>query len=173
MLGHCRRRWTSIKQAIVQRIVFLLSHNLLNITQSTVLPVPTRHRRHACIKMQTALPANTKTRPNVVSMLVQRRCHGTYDVNHLHILTCEGAVSRVSSVHKYMSRYDNFLFTLSLAAKPQRTYRIKSLRMTKYLYSMFVTLSLVNMITLSSGSCAGIYDGLISNFYRKRTENRK
>ena len=24
---------------------------------------------------------------------------GTYDVNHLHILTCEGAVSRVSSVH--------------------------------------------------------------------------
>ena len=34
-------------------------------TQSTVLPVPTRHRRHACIKMRTALPANTKTRPNV------------------------------------------------------------------------------------------------------------
>ena len=26
---------------------------------------------HACIKMRTALPANTKTRPNVVSMLVQ------------------------------------------------------------------------------------------------------
>ena len=126
-------------------------------TQSTVLPVPTRHRRHACIKMRTALPANTKTRPNVVSMLVQRRWRwanietalaqmlafagsftqvsvythpsatiifspadqgtysktagqsqayyntwnwerGTYDVNHLHILTCEGAVSRVSSV---------------------------------------------------------------------------
>ena len=42
-------------------------------TQSTVMPVPTRHRRHACIKMRTALPANTKTRPNVVSMLVQRR----------------------------------------------------------------------------------------------------
>ena len=42
-------------------------------TQSTVLPVPTRHRRHACIKMRTALPANTKIRPNVVSMLVQRR----------------------------------------------------------------------------------------------------
>ena len=42
-------------------------------TQSTVLPVPTRHRRHACIKMRTALPANTNTRPNVVSMLVQRR----------------------------------------------------------------------------------------------------
>ena len=122
-----------------------------------MLPVPTRHRRHACIKMRTALPANTKTRPNVVSMLVQRRWwwanietalgqmlafagsstqvsvythpsatiifspadqgtfsktagqseayyntwnweRGTYDVNHLHILTCEGAVSRVSSV---------------------------------------------------------------------------
>ena len=42
-------------------------------TQITVLPVPTRHRRHACIKMRTALPANTKTRPNVVSMLFQRR----------------------------------------------------------------------------------------------------
>ena len=42
-------------------------------TQSTVLPVPTRHRRHVCIKMRTALPANTKTRPNVVLMLVQRR----------------------------------------------------------------------------------------------------
>ena len=42
-------------------------------TQSTVLPVPTRHRRHACIKMLTVLLANTKTRPNVVSMLFQRR----------------------------------------------------------------------------------------------------
>ena len=42
-------------------------------TQSIVLPVPTRHRRHACIKMRTALPANTKTRSNVVLMLVQRR----------------------------------------------------------------------------------------------------
>ena len=51
------------------KIVF----NLSKPTQSTVLPVPTRHRRHACIKMQTALPANTKTRPNVVSLLVQRR----------------------------------------------------------------------------------------------------
>ena len=27
---------------------------------------------------------------------------GTYDVNHLHILTCEGAVSRVSSVWAYI-----------------------------------------------------------------------
>ena len=27
---------------------------------------------------------------------------GTYDVNHLHILTCEGAVSRVSSVSVFM-----------------------------------------------------------------------
>ena len=44
-----------------------------NGTQSTVLPVPTRHRRHGCIKMRTALSANTKTRPNVDSMLVQRR----------------------------------------------------------------------------------------------------
>ena len=42
-------------------------------TQSTVQPVPARHRRHACIIMRTALPANTKTWPNVVSMLVQRR----------------------------------------------------------------------------------------------------
>ena len=47
--------------------------NGCNCTQSTVLPVPTRHRRHACIKMRTAIPANTQTRPNVVSMLVQRR----------------------------------------------------------------------------------------------------
>ena len=46
---------------------------LLIPTQSTVLPAPTRHRQHACIKMRTALPANTKTRPNVVSMLVQCR----------------------------------------------------------------------------------------------------
>ena len=50
-----------------------LIHCYLVTTQSTVLPVPTRHRRHACIKMRTALPANTKTRPSVVSMLVQRR----------------------------------------------------------------------------------------------------
>ena len=128
-------------------------------TQSTVQPVPTRHRLHACIKMRTALPANMKTWPNVVSMLVQRRWRwansetalgqilafaglhtgvclhpplptiifssadqgtfsktagqsqayhntwnwerGTYDVNHLHILTCEVAVSRVSSVDVY------------------------------------------------------------------------
>ena len=93
-----------------------------------------------CIIMGRALPANTKTWPNVVSMLVQRRWRwanseaalgqilalgqiqpirvlfcktagqsqayyytwnwerGTYDVNHLHILTCEVAVSRVGSV---------------------------------------------------------------------------
>ena len=31
------------------------------ITQSSVQPVPTRHRRHECIKMRPALPANTKT----------------------------------------------------------------------------------------------------------------
>ena len=126
------------------------------ITQSTVQPVPTRHRRYACIIKRTALPANMKTWPDVVSMLVQRRWRwansetalgqilafagphtgvclhpplpsiifspadqgtfsktagqsqayyntwnwerGTYDVNHLHILTCEVAVSRVSSV---------------------------------------------------------------------------
>ena len=43
------------------------------IRQSPVQPVPTRHRLHACIKMRSALPANTKTWPNVVSMLVQRR----------------------------------------------------------------------------------------------------
>ena len=84
--------------------------------------------------MRTALPANTKTWPNVVSMLVQRRwrwvnietalgqiltfaglhtgvclhpplphhnilaSRSRYDVNHLHILTCEVAVSRVGSV---------------------------------------------------------------------------
>ena len=132
------------------------SSTMLWCTQSIVQPVPTRHRRHACIKMRTALPANTRTWPNVVSMLVQRRWRwanietalgqilafaelhtgvvythpsptiifspadqgtfsktagqsqayyntwnweqGTYDVNHLHILTCEIAVSRVSSV---------------------------------------------------------------------------
>ena len=42
-------------------------------TQNTVQPVPTRHRRYACIIMRTALPANMKTWPDVVSMLVQRR----------------------------------------------------------------------------------------------------
>ena len=45
-------------------------------TQNTVQPVPTRHRRHACIKMQTALSRNTRTWPNVVSILVQRRWWG-------------------------------------------------------------------------------------------------
>ena len=99
--------------------------------------------------MRTALPANTKTRPNVVSMLVQRRwrwanietalgqmlafaglhtgvClhpplrhHNIHasrsrqpanhklttileivSGGHLHILTCEGAVSRVSCVDR-------------------------------------------------------------------------
>ena len=39
-------------------------------------PVPTRHRRHACIKMQTALSGNTRTWPSVVSILVQRRWWG-------------------------------------------------------------------------------------------------
>ena len=34
---------------------------MVKATQSTVQPVPTRHRRLACIKMPTALPANTKT----------------------------------------------------------------------------------------------------------------
>ena len=45
-------------------------------TQSTVQPVPTRHRQHACIKMQTALSGNTRTWPNVVSILVQGRWWG-------------------------------------------------------------------------------------------------
>ena len=44
-----------------------------SLTQSIVQPVPTRHRRHACIQMQTALSGNTRTWPNVVSMLAQRR----------------------------------------------------------------------------------------------------
>ena len=64
----------ALEQVVVDvrrvRVIWII---IINITQSTVLPVPTRHRRHACIKMRTALPANTKTRPNVVSMLVQRR----------------------------------------------------------------------------------------------------
>ena len=47
--------------------------HIIDATQSIVQPVPTRHRRHACIKMRTALPANTRTWPNVVSMLVQHR----------------------------------------------------------------------------------------------------
>ena len=130
---------------------------LLYIYTEHCAACPTRHRRHACIKMRTALPANTRTWPTVVSMLVQRRWRwanietalgqilafaglhtgvvythpsptiilspadqgtfsktagqsqayyntwnwkrGTYDVNHLHILTCEVAVSRVSSVY--------------------------------------------------------------------------
>ena len=44
-----------------------------SITQSTVQPVPTRHRWHACIQMQTALSGNTRTWLIVVSMLAQRR----------------------------------------------------------------------------------------------------
>ena len=136
---------------------FSVSSEILFLTtQSIVQPVPTRHRRHACIKMRTALPANTRTWPTVFSRLVQSRWRwanietalvqilafaglhtgvvythpspiiiflpadqgtfsktagqsqayyntwnwerGTYDVNHLHILTCKIAVSRVSSV---------------------------------------------------------------------------
>ena len=39
-----------------------LTRRVLKIpTHSTVQPVPTRHRRHTCIKMRTALPANTRT----------------------------------------------------------------------------------------------------------------
>ena len=34
---------------------------------------------------------------------------GTYDVNHLHILTCEGAVSRVSSVVSYDNDHNSVL----------------------------------------------------------------
>ena len=45
-------------------------------TQSTVQPVSTRHRRYSCIKMQTALSGNTRTWPNVVSILVQGRRWG-------------------------------------------------------------------------------------------------
>ena len=36
---------------------------LYMITQSTVQPVPTRHRRHACIEMRTALSGNTGLDP--------------------------------------------------------------------------------------------------------------
>ena len=36
---------------------------------------------------------------------------GTYDVNHLHILTCEGAVSRVSSVY-HISSMNDYMLTL-------------------------------------------------------------
>ena len=64
----CIKTWENVVVVMMGAITFLME-----ITQSTVLPVPTRHRRQACIKMRTALPANTKTRPNVVSMLVQRR----------------------------------------------------------------------------------------------------
>ena len=142
-----------------------MSWNTGGATQSTVQPVPTRHRRYVCIKMRTALPANTKTLPNVVSMLVQHRWRwantetalgqilafaglhtgvclhpplpsiifspadqgtfsktagqsqayyntwnwerGTNDVNHLHILTCEIAVSRVGSVRWGLQVYTN------------------------------------------------------------------
>ena len=63
--------WASIGSASRIYLIIVLCRAIY--TQSTVQPVPTKHRRHACIKMRTALPANTKTWPNVVSMLVQRR----------------------------------------------------------------------------------------------------
>ena len=53
-----------------------ISNTFTTLTQSTVQPVPTRHRRHACIKMQTALSGNTRTWTNVVSILVKRRWWG-------------------------------------------------------------------------------------------------
>ena len=63
----------NIRQYFSDKTFYIKTFSKWTATQSTVLPVPTRHRRHPCIKMRTALPANTKTRPNVVSMLVQRR----------------------------------------------------------------------------------------------------
>ena len=43
---------------------------------------------------------------------------GTYDVNHLHILTCEEAVSRLSSVYHRVKKYNSKLAViLDLSAK--------------------------------------------------------
>ena len=127
LLWHCRLLWRQtytnmwwemINGTIVQQKVSV-PYNIIT-TQSTVLPVPTRHRRHACIKMLSVYthpsatiifsPADQGTFSKTAG---QSQAYyntwnwerGTYDVNHLHILTCEGAVSRVSSVYNYLTRH--------------------------------------------------------------------
>ena len=77
-------------------------------------PVPTRHRRDACIKMRTAQlhtgVVYTHPSPTIIFSLADQGTfsktagqsqayyntwnweRGIYDVNHLHILTCEIAV---------------------------------------------------------------------------------
>ena len=94
--------------------MLFITYELSMGTQSTVQPVPTRHRRHACIKMQTALSGNTRTWPifspadqgTFSKTAGQSQAYyntwnwewGTYDVTHLQILPCEVAVSMASNV---------------------------------------------------------------------------
>ena len=68
---HCLRRWFNNNLTMGGGVMFdrntltytdlslsvtvRLSRDTAYCTQSTVLPAPTRHRRHACIKMRTAL----------------------------------------------------------------------------------------------------------------------
>ena len=69
------RPWIDVF-ALLEKFNMAVTEGNLNpksSTQITVQPVPTRNRRYACIIMRTALPANMKTWPDVVSMLVQRR----------------------------------------------------------------------------------------------------
>ena len=57
---------------------------------------------------------------------------GTYDINHLHILTCEGAVSRVSSV----GHLANFILVRRIENPP----RARRSRTPGWVKSMFIKL---------------------------------
>ena len=74
---------------------------------------------------------------------------GTYDVNHLHILTCEGAVSRVSSVTKHgYTRLDLQLIIIKFFfdERPSRNICIITLVMLSCLL-LFVILSKLELLT--------------------------
>ena len=49
------RYYLTVKLDAALLMYFLFVSGRLFVTQNTVLHVPTRHRRHACIKMRTAL----------------------------------------------------------------------------------------------------------------------
>ena len=87
----------TVKAAFFTIILFTAFRYIYNcITQSTVQPVPTRHRRHACIIMRTAFPANTKTWPNVVSMLASAVGGGPIVKQHWVKSTCLLGSTQVS-----------------------------------------------------------------------------
>ena len=152
-----KRYWPTGHTTLLRRTCCDVRRNNF-VTQSTVQPVPTRHRRHACIKCgqlsqqtrrldpmlfqcwssavggglilkqhwvkssrllgSTQVSVYTHPSPTIIFSPADQGTlsktagqsqayyntwnweRGTYDINHLHILTCEVAVSRVGSVQR-------------------------------------------------------------------------